>query len=128
VLADRGRGPGADEDRIHLVMAGPDELGWQRSLAGLASRLGLDARITWTGMLNPALRWGALTSAEVFVLPSHQENFGIAVVEAMACGLPVLISNKVNIWREVEADGAGWVSDDTFEGVATLLKKWLALP
>ena len=128
VLADRGTSPARDEDRIHLVIAGPDEMGWQRSLVSLASQLGLDSRITWTGMLNPDLRWGALTSAEVFVLPSHQENFGIAVVEAMACGLPVLISNKVNIWREVEADGAGWVGDDTFAGVAALLKKWLDLP
>ncbi len=60
-------------------------------------------------MLTGDLKWGALHAAEVFVLPSHQENFGIAVVEALACGKPVLISDKVNIWREIAADGAGSV-------------------
>ncbi len=58
-------------------------------------------------MLTGDLKWGAFRAAEAFVLPSHQENFGIAVVEALACGKPVLISDKVNIWREIVEDGAG---------------------
>ena len=70
---------------------------------------------------------GALRSAEACVLPSHQENFGIAVAEALACDLPVLISNKVNIWREIVADGAGLVADDSYEGAAQLLNIWLRL-
>lgn len=53
------------------------------------------------------MKWGAFGAADVFVLPSHQENFGIAVAEALACGTPVLISNKVNIWREIQAGGGG---------------------
>jgi glycosyltransferase involved in cell wall biosynthesis len=65
--------------------------------------------------------------SDAFVLPSHQENFGIAVVEALACGLPVLISDKVNIWREVTADGAGFVAPDTIEGTARNLRRWFAL-
>lgn len=76
-------------------------------------------------MLSGAVKWGAFHSAEAFVLPSHQENFGIAVVEALACGVPVLISNRVNIWREIEEDGAGFVEDDTAEGVGRLLTRWL---
>ena len=56
-----------------------------------------------------------------------QENFGIAVAEALGCGLPVLISNKVNIWREVEQAGAGLVDDDDARGTARLLQRWLAL-
>ena len=83
-------------------------------------------RITWTGMLSGDLKWGAFRSAEAFVLPSHQENFGIAVVEALACGTPVLISNRINIWREIIADGAGVAEDDTAEGILRLLKAWLA--
>jgi glycosyltransferase involved in cell wall biosynthesis len=69
-----------------------------------------------------------LSAAEAFVLPSHQENFGIAVAEALACGTPVLISNKINIWREIEADAAGLVENDDRAGTVNLLKRWLATP
>ena len=69
-----------------------------------AQSLGIAARISWPGMLSGDLKWGAFHACEVFCLPSHQENFGIAVVEAMACSRPVLISDKVNIWREIAED------------------------
>jgi glycosyltransferase involved in cell wall biosynthesis len=59
------------------------------------------------------------------VLASHQENFGVVVAEALAVGLPTLISNKVNIWREIEADGAGMVADDTLHGTCNLLRAYL---
>jgi glycosyltransferase involved in cell wall biosynthesis len=72
-------------------------------------------------MLNGEAKWGALYGCEAFVLPSHQENFGIAVVEALACGRPVLISDQVNIWREIVEGGAGLVAEDTLEGTYTLL-------
>lgn len=112
---------------LHLVMAGPDSDGWSDELRRLASSLGVAERITWTGMLIDDYKWGALRSAEAFVLPSHQENFGIAVAEALACGVPVLISQRVNIWREVVEDGAGMAGEDTVEGTATLLRQWCAL-
>jgi hypothetical protein len=68
------------------------------------------------------------SAAEVFALPSHQENFGIAVVEALACGMPVLISREVNIWREIVAAGAGLADDDSVEGATRLLRTWLTKP
>uniref|UniRef100_A0A7V4LCQ9 Glycosyltransferase n=1 Tax=Desulfobacca acetoxidans TaxID=60893 RepID=A0A7V4LCQ9_9BACT len=71
---------------------------------------------------------GGFGAAEVFILPSHQENFGIAVAEALACGVPVLISNKVNIWREIQADGAGLVDDDGLEGTERLIRRWFETP
>ncbi|HYJ03920.1 MAG TPA: glycosyltransferase, partial [Chthoniobacterales bacterium] len=67
-------------------------------------------------------------AAEAFILPSHQENFGIAVVEALACATPVLISNQVNIWREIEADRAGCVENDDLAGTTALLNRWVATP
>ncbi|WP_239692104.1 glycosyltransferase [Hymenobacter coccineus] len=79
-------------------------------------------------MLTGAAKWGAFYGAAAFVLPSHQENFGIAVVEALACGKPVLISNQINIWREIEAAGAGFVADDTPAGTRSLLARWAQLP
>lgn len=112
---------------LHLVMAGPDQTGWKANLTQQAERLGISDRITWPGMLQGAEKWGAFYAAEVFCLPSHQENFGIVVAEALGCGKPVLISDKVNIWREIEADGAGIVRPDTVEGTIDSLRTWLAL-
>ena len=115
------------DSNLHLLMAGPDQTGLVAKLQAQAQRLGIADRITWPGMLQGDMKWGAFYASEVFVLPSHQENFGIAVAEAMGCGLPVLISDKVNIWREIEADGAGIVNADTVEGTEKTLRQWLAL-
>jgi glycosyltransferase involved in cell wall biosynthesis len=112
---------------LTLVMAGPDQVGWTDALRTLARRLGVADRIIWPGMLSGDLKWGAFQAAEAFVLPSHQENFGIAVAEALACSKPVLISDKINIWREIDADAAGLIEDDTVEGTRRLLRRWLAL-
>lgn len=111
---------------LHLVMAGPDQTGWVATLQAQAQQLGVADRIHWPGMLQGDAKWGAFHAAEAFVLPSHQENFGIAVAEALGCGLPVLISNKVNIWREIQTAGAGLVADDTTHGTRALLTQWLA--
>jgi glycosyltransferase involved in cell wall biosynthesis len=111
----------------HLLMCGPDQVGWQAKLIEMAQRLRVADRITWAGMVGGELKWGALRAAEIFVLPSHQENFGIAVAEALACGTPALISNKVNIWREVQGGGAGIVGEDNLEGTCAMLKTWLEL-
>lgn len=81
--------------------------------------------VSFPGMLTDDAKWGAFYLADAFILPSHQENFGIAVVEALACGLPVLISNQINIWREIDHDKCGLVSDDTIAGVEKNLKSWL---
>ncbi|MCU7547502.1 glycosyltransferase [Chitinophagaceae bacterium LB-8] len=80
--------------------------------------------VFFPGMLTGMVKWGAIYGCEAFVLPSHQENFGIAVVEALACGKPVLISKQVNIWREIEGAGGGFVAEDTVEGVMALLERW----
>ena len=111
-----------------LVMAGPEDPldpAFNRALREEAAQ-GLP--VCWPGMLTGDLKWGALHAAEAFVLPSHQENFGLAVVEAMACGKPVLISNKVNIWREIEEDAAGLVADDTYKELVKLLIRWQTFP
>ena len=82
--------------------------------------------ITWTGMLHGDFKWGAFWAADAFILPSHQENFGIAVAEALSTGTPVLISDKVNIWREIKEDKAGFIEEDTLEGCLKLLQRHLA--
>jgi glycosyltransferase involved in cell wall biosynthesis len=79
---------------------------------------GVGDAVTFTGMLTGARKLEALVDAYCFVLPSYSENFGIAIVEAMACGVPVAISDKVNIWREVVEAGAGLAGSPTAQTVA----------
>ena len=108
---------------LSLVIAGPEEDATharelRMQTAGLP--------VFFTGMLEGAAKWGALDAAEAFILPSHQENFGMSVAESLACGTPVLVSDKVNIRREIEADGAGLVEPDTTAGTARLIERWLS--
>jgi glycosyltransferase involved in cell wall biosynthesis len=115
-------------DEFDLVIAGPDSVGLKPRLERLCAQLKIQHRVHWTGMLGGDDKLGALCSASFLALPSHQENFGIAVVEAMAIGLPVLISRKVNIWREVDAFGCGWAVPDDINAVAEGLEYMCALP
>jgi glycosyltransferase involved in cell wall biosynthesis len=117
----------ASDPAWRLVFAGPDTFGWQQNLQARATALGIADRIVWTGMLRDTVKWSTLAAAEVFILPSHQENFGIAVAESLACGVPVLISHEVNIWREIEGANAGLVAPDTLEGTISLLTRWQQL-
>lgn len=111
-----------------LVVAGPcPDPDYLAKLKALCETRGIGRLVCWPGMLSGGLKWGAFAAAEAFVLPSHQENFGIAVAEALASGLPVLISDQVNIWREIKEGGAGLVASDTREGVMELLRGWAAL-
>ncbi|WP_373285387.1 glycosyltransferase [Hymenobacter qilianensis] len=111
-----------------LVIAGPGlNSPYGQRLRQAAAELPASA-VFFPGMLTGAAKWGAFYGCEAFVLPSHQENFGIAVVEALACSKPVLITDKVNIWREVVANGCGLVADDTLTGTQELLERWINSP
>jgi glycosyltransferase involved in cell wall biosynthesis len=118
-----------DED-LHLLMAGPSA---STDYFAHLKRVALNTdeprgkHISFAGMLTGDLKWGAFSAADAFVLPSHQENFGIAVVEALACGTPVLVSNKVNIWREIVNEGAGLADQDDRAGAARLIQRWRGL-
>ena len=113
------------ENIPQLIIAGPglDEV-YGKEMQALASA---SSNILFPGMLNGDAKWGAFYESEAFILPSHQENFGIAVVEALACNKPVLISDKVNIWREIVKEGGGIVKNDTEEETYELLKQWAIL-
>lgn len=114
--------------RVHpdltLVMAGPDQAEWIPKLKGLAQSLGIADRISWLGMVKDGVKWGAFYESEVYVLPSHQENFGIAVAEALACGKPVLTTDQVNIWPDLVGTRCGLVEKDDQEGIDNLLRRW----
>lgn len=116
-----------DDPECRLVIAGPDQTGMHPQLMALARTRQVAERISWAGMISGDTKQGAIEAAEAFILPSHQENFGIVVAEALASGKPVLISNKVNIWREIEQDGAGLVADDDLAGTRWLLRTWFGM-
>ena len=85
-------------------------------------------RTTFTGMLLGPDKLAVLRDASLFVLPSYSENFGLAVIEAMAAGLPVIISDQVNIWREVETGRAGRVIPCDAGALADQILELLADP
>jgi glycosyltransferase involved in cell wall biosynthesis len=120
------RHPSADP--VTLVLAGPDQVGWTAQLRERVNRMDVSPRVIFPGMLEGLLKRGAFENADAFILPSHQENFGMSVVEALSYGVPVLISDKVNIWREIEADLAGYVEPDDLAGTTRLIQRWLHTP
>jgi len=114
---------------LQLVMAGPSDARYAERLRAqyISAEPELLNRVTWTGLISGDLKWGALYAADALILPSHQENFGVVVAEALACGTPVLVSNKVNIWSDIIASNAGLVEGDDFAGTERLLERWLSL-
>ncbi len=109
------------------MIAGSGGDKYVRSLHELARAKSIGSRVTFTGRLDGADKWAAIRLSELFVLASHQENFGIAVVEALACGVPVVISDQVNIWREILRSNAGFVCTPERDSVTAALAKWQSL-
>ncbi len=108
-----------------LVIAGPDSDGYRAQVEKMAVEHGVRDRTIFTGMLHGTQRVAALVDADLFVLPSHQENFGIVVIEALAAGLPVLISKNVNIYPEIVATGFGSAVALDVDEIAGEMRRWL---
>lgn len=117
-----------EREDLHLVLAGPDTEGYGRKVCGWLADGGVLEKATFTGLLEGEDRFAALRQAEVFALPSYTENFGQVVAEAMASGVPVVISDQVNIWPEVSKAGAGLVVPCDAEATAQALRNVLDDP
>lgn len=117
----------ARED-VHLVITGPDNEGYGTTVKKWISKKDIVNRVTFTGMLTGEEKLQVLSEADMFVLPSYSENFGISVIEAMLCGLPVIISNKVNIYRELLENNAGEVVNCDAKELAQIIFKLLDNP
>ncbi len=112
-----------------LILAGPESSPeFVATCRARARQLGLrdNQDVFWTGMLEGDWKWAAVEAADALVLPTHQDNFGFVVVEALAVGTPVLLTERVNIWREIIADDAGLAAPDTVDGVRRLLAEHAA--
>jgi glycosyltransferase involved in cell wall biosynthesis len=104
-----------------LVLAGSGDPELVTSLKAAAARLQIADGVVWAGFLSGEAKWSALTNAGVFVLPSYSENFGIALVEALACGCPVVLSDQVGIHREISRAEAGLVTPCRVEELAAAI-------
>lgn len=108
-----------------LVIAGDGEPAYVAGLKRLADELGLADRIVWAGFVDGELKASAFAAAEVFVLPSFSENFGIAAAEALMAGLPCVLGEGVAIADEVARAGAGVVTAPDPEAIAAALRRVL---
>lgn len=108
-----------------LAIIGPDATDFGTRMKAQASQLGLGDRVRFVGALQGEQKWKALADADLFSLPSEHENFGIAVVEALAAGTPVVISDQVAIWREIVEGGVGAAVPLTPERLAEELDRWI---
>lgn len=111
---------------LRVVLAGPDPDGYGADLRALCRSLGIEQRVLFAGLLTHEMKLAAFVDAELFVLPSYAENFGAVTTEALACGLPVVLSDQVNIHREMEAAGVATVVQCSIDSVATGINAALA--
>jgi glycosyltransferase involved in cell wall biosynthesis len=115
-------------DDVHLVLAGSGDADFVMRITKMLQDFGIFHRVTITGQLDEDTKLAVLQDADIFVLSSYGENFGLSVVEAMACGLPVLISDKVGIWKEIVEAGAGIVTTCESNKIADQIEKVLNDP
>jgi glycosyltransferase involved in cell wall biosynthesis len=111
---------------LRLVLAGPGHEGYEAHVHTLARELGIADRVVFPGLISGDLKLAALVDADLFVLPSYAENFGGVIIEALACGLPVVISDQVNIHRELSDAGVATVVTASIDAVADGIASALA--
>jgi glycosyltransferase involved in cell wall biosynthesis len=114
----------AKDQDFHFVLAGSNaqDPDYERQIAAQIQASVLAERTTIAGFVAGEDKAALLQAADLFVLPSYYENFGIAVAEAMVAGVPVVISDQVYIWEQIQQAEAGWVSPCTIEGLVAQLR------
>ncbi|MDJ0697823.1 hormogonium polysaccharide biosynthesis glycosyltransferase HpsP [Mastigocoleus sp. MO_188.B34] len=116
--------------KFHFVLAGtnPQNLSYEQKIKKQIEASELKNCTTITGFVTGELKSVLLQAADLFVLPSYYENFGIAVAEAMVVGTPVAISDQVHISSEVRDSKSGWVCEVSVQALANILREALRKP
>ena len=118
----------ASRPSARLVIAGPDEGGYRAEVERMISDAGIGAAVAFMGHIDAAARTRLLASAGLVVQPSFRENFGMAIAEAMAQGVPVVVSDRVNICDDVRRADAGLVVPRDASALARAILELLADP
>ncbi len=111
--------------RTHLVLAGPCESSYEKELLSTVRGLQLSSKVLFTGSVSVELGRAACRAATVFVLPSQQEGFGVAVAEAMAEGCPVVVTEQVGLSPAIALANAGIITAATSEATAASISSLL---
>jgi glycosyltransferase involved in cell wall biosynthesis len=116
-------------NEVHLLLAGPDEERLTQMLQSQAQNLGCADRLHMTGLLPPDGVLQALADADLLLMPSEiQENFGMSALEAMAAGVPILVSEGIPVGRWAEKEGAGRMVSCTTEAFVKATIELLSNP
>jgi glycosyltransferase involved in cell wall biosynthesis len=110
----------------HLIIAGADLVGYQAELDRITRDLEVRDSVTFTGPLSGARKESALANADLFVLPSHSENFGIVVAESLAHGVPV-VTTKATPWEELNTHNCGWWVDNDLQAIEAVTVRAMSL-
>jgi len=105
--------PSSISKDLHLIICGSGAHKYEEYLNDFVIKLNLEKKVTFTGLIQGNVKFGALLCSDLFALCSHQENFGLSIVESLALSIPVIITNKVNIFYEIKDYNAGFITDDT---------------
>lgn len=128
ILVDAFSIVAATRRNIRLVIAGPEEGAVGTDLRRQVADLGLGERVEFTGAVYGDAKWRLLAAASALVLPSEDESFGVAVAEAMAAGVPVVVSRGVSLHNLIEQEGAGLVTDASVISVADAIAELVDNP
>lgn len=115
-----------DYENWKLILAGPDETGFLKDVLEAASVLGVKDRVSYIGQVDGREKASLLEKADIFILPSFSENFGLVVAEALSYGVPV-ISTKGTPWKGLEDSGCGWWVDAESKALVLALNEALSL-
>ncbi|MCC6459114.1 MAG: glycosyltransferase [Saprospiraceae bacterium] len=112
----------------HLTIAGEGTPAYEQKLRKRIAALGLAKQVTWAGWVRGDEKWQLIAASDLMVLPSYNENFANVVLESLALGTPVLLSNQVGLWNYVQNHDLGWVTERTVPAIHAALNEAIDNP